>query len=361
MSGTSPIRVLLVDDSTIARAMLRSILEEDGDFIVVGEARNGREAVDQVVRLRPDLVTMDLDMPVMGGLEAIEEIMGVKAVPILVVSSVADAQRAYAAVARGAIEVINKPTALDADIADFVDKAKLVASIPVITHVRLRHQFGRGAPVSVTVGSSVAAEGGAARSIDGPVVAIAASTGGPQALAQLLGALPADFRLPILVAQHIADGFAQGLVDWLATQIRLPIRLACDGERMAAGVVHLSPSESNLTVDGQGRLALTARPTVQIYRPSCDVLLTSVAAAFAQRAVGIILTGMGSDGVRGMEAINRAGGATLAQDEGSSVIFGMNAVAIERGWVRRVLPVDRLSSALIALDRESRLDGGGTA
>ncbi|MTJ83490.1 MAG: chemotaxis-specific protein-glutamate methyltransferase CheB [Telmatospirillum sp.] len=361
----APIRVLIVDDSSLARAMLRSIFEDDGGFQVVAEAGNGRDAVIQAQRLRPDLITMDLEMPVMGGLDAIEEIMGVKAVPILVVSSVADAQKAYTAVARGAIEVVSKPGVSASDIADFVDKARLVASIPVITHVRIRRVSPDTAdaprsPQSLTPQSltpqSLAPQSSAPVTAAGAsgaerVVAIAASTGGPQALAHILGRLSPGFASPIVIAQHIADGFAPGLVDWLASITRLPVRLGRAGESLTPGVVYLSPSEHNMTVSKFRRIDLSPRQPGQVYRPSCDALLTSVAQACGRQAMGLILTGMGSDGVSGMEAIRAAGGMTLAQDEASSVIFGMNAIAIEKGWVQRVLPLDALADLLAGLPR----------
>ncbi|MDR3437360.1 chemotaxis-specific protein-glutamate methyltransferase CheB [Telmatospirillum sp.] len=350
------IRVLLVDDSGVARSMLRSILEEDGGFEVVAEAHNGREAVELACRLRPDLVTMDLEMPVMGGLDAIEEIMAAKAVPILVVSSVADAHKAYTAVARGAIEVINKPSASSADIADFLDKARLVASIPVITHVRVR----RAPPLVSTpdVASAIHPTLPAAvTAADVGIVAIASSTGGPQALAQILAQLPADFPCPIVVAQHISDGFAVGLAEWLTTVSPLAVKLGTEGETLAPGVVYLSPSENNMTVTGFRRITLVARAANQVYRPSCDALLTSVAAVYGRRSIGVILTGMGSDGVRGMEAINRVGGVTLAQNESSSVIFGMNAIAIEKGVVQNVLPLDALADAVTEFGRNRATTG----
>jgi two-component system chemotaxis response regulator CheB len=342
---TTPIRVLVVDDSSLARAMLRSILEDDGGFEVIGEAVNGRDAVDLCRRLMPDLVTMDLEMPVMGGLEAIEEIMGAKAVPILVVSGVADAQKAYTAVSHGAIEVIPKPSMSTADVERFTDMARLVAKIPVITHMRRRQKSPSGSAAAEVA----AAQPPLAGAIDSRIVAIASSTGGPQALAHLLAKLPIGFPHPVVVAQHISDGFAQGMADWLAGISALPVRIGREGELLTPGTVYISPSEGNMTVTGSRRIALASRTADQVYRPSCDALLNSVATIAGNRSVGIILTGMGRDGVAGMEAISRVGGLTLAQDEASSVIFGMNAVAIEKGWVSKVLPLDALANAMCAL------------
>lgn len=338
------IRVLVTDDSAVARSLLRGYYEEDGDFDVVGEASNGREAVAMTRSLRPSLVTMDLNMPVMGGLEAIEEIMSSHAVPILVVSCVADAQNAYAAVARGAVEVVHKPGLAPDEIAGFLAKSKLVAKVPVVTHLRSL-QVASAAPPPPR-GSDADADALPAGS-GGPVFAIAASTGGPQALASILAALPAGFPCPILIAQHISDGFAAGMAEWLATLCRLPVRLAQMGQPVAAGVVLIAPSEAHMAVTPAG-IVLRDR-NKDLYRPSCDILLGSVAALYGKRAAGIILTGMGSDGARGLEQIRQAGGATIAQDEASSIIFGMNRVAIERGAARRILPLDRIAPAMVEM------------
>lgn len=346
------IRVLIVDDSPLARALLRDFLEDEDDMEVVGEAADGREAVALVDELRPDLVTMDLEMPVMHGLEAIEAIMHSRAVPILVVSSLADAQNALAAVGRGALEVIAKPSYDPEEAALFVAKARMLAGVTVITRLRPRKPVpavpglaSPGAPIPVRAGRD-----GYER-----VVAIASSTGGPQALAQILPALPADFPCPVVIAQHIADGFAAGMAGWLAGICKLPVRLAAAGEALHPGVVYISPSEKHLSVTPARRFALLERAPGDIFHPCCDVLLSSVAAVFGPMAVGVILTGMSRDGVSGLSRIRAQGGITLAQDEATSVVFGMNRVAIEAGAAQRVLPVEGIADAL------TRLAGAGQA
>ena len=341
-----PIRVLIVDDSALARAMLRDMFESDGAFEVVAEAENGLVAVELVRTLRPGLVTRDLEMPQMGGIEAIEEIMGRQPVPILVVSGFADARNAFAAVSHGAVDVIAKPDMSDDQVERFLDKARLVASIRVITHMRgLRPSLSMPGPVAA------AHQGSAA--VTAPVFAIASSTGGPQALARILGELPPGFSSPVLIAQHVAPGFAGGMAEWLGTVSRLPVVLASDGDMIVPGKVYLSPSEAHMTVGRDGRIGLTPVRDTDIYRPSCDTLLESVAAAFGARGIGIILTGMGKDGARGLGAIRAAKGTTLAQDETSSVVFGMNKVAIDSGHAGSVLAVENMAAAMI------RLAGGG--
>jgi two-component system, chemotaxis family, protein-glutamate methylesterase/glutaminase len=341
------IRVLLVDDSDLVRSMLRSILEEDGAFAIVGEAANGKIAIEKAKLLRPDLITMDLEMPVMDGMTAIEEIMNTKAVPILVVSSIADAEHAYQAVSLGAVDATGKPGVSEAEIAAFVDKAKQAAQVPVITRVRRQNMPGSSAPPPATLAD--APLGSHAVPHGERIVAIACSTGGPQALSFLLSHLTARMKCPIVVAQHISDGFADGMAAWLASVSALPVVVGEDGAPLQAGRVYLSPSERNMSVTRSRRIALKPCLPSQIYHPSCDTLLTDAATAYGRGSIGVILTGMGSDGVRGMKAIQEAGGVTLAQDERSSLIFGMNALSIEKGWVRQVLPLPALADALTEL------------
>ena len=338
------IRVLLVDDSAVVRGLLRSIFESDATFEVMGEAANGSDAVAQVRRERPGLIAMDLEMPLMGGEDAIEEIMSFRPVPILVVSDFANAQRAYAAVARGAIDVVAKPGLSERGIRTFLDRARLVASIPVITHVRSSRRRAPREPHHAALPH--------AQCFDAPpgrVFAIAASTGGPQALANVLSQLPTDFNCPVLIAQHVIPGFAAGMAKWLTSESSLPVKLAEQGDPIIAGQVYLSPSEAHLKVLAGNHVDLLALRAEDTYRPSCDVLLQSTAAVYARRAVGIVLTGMGSDGAKGLACIKTAGGRTLAQDEASSVIYGMNRVAVERGVVDRVLPLDEIAAAMVSL------------
>jgi two-component system chemotaxis response regulator CheB len=341
------IRVVLTDDSSLARGLLRSFLENDGDIEVVGEAANGAEAVRLAVELEPDLVTMDLEMPVMGGMDAITEIMATRAVPILVVSSVNDAKNAYAAVARGALDAMNKPEIDAAAGAEFVAKVKMLSQIRVITHLRSRSSAIPSTAADHSI--SIASPPTAAPSDNQRIFAIASSTGGPQALALILGMLPAAFPSAILISQHIADGFAPGMAEWLAGVCKLPVHLAREGEAVIAGTVYVSPSETNLAVTPSRRITLAPRLLGEIYHPTCDVMLASVAAVYGRQGIGIILTGMGSDGAAGMEKIRQGGGATLAQDEASSVIFGMNKIAIERGGVQQVLPAGEIPQAMCRL------------
>lgn len=331
------VRVLVVDDSACARGLIRALIEEAPGLTVCGEAENGRQAVEQVLALRPDIVTLDLQMPVMDGMAAIEEIMALRATPILVLSDLADARNAMAAVARGALEAAHKPGVDDGSA--FTARLKLLARVPVIRHIRRKPPAAPNdsPPVAKPVTGT------------GRVFAIAASTGGPQALAQLLPCLPANFPAPVLVVQHIADGFAAGMAAWLNDLCPLPVALARDGESLVAGRIYLADSTTHLAVTAGPRLQLRPRAAKDIYRPSCDVMLCSAAEIFGRLTVGVILTGMGRDGVRGMVAIRQAGGATLAQDEATSVVYGMNREAITAGGVQWVLPLTEIASRINGL------------
>ncbi|SFX52280.1 chemotaxis-specific protein-glutamate methyltransferase CheB [Marinospirillum alkaliphilum] len=336
MMTRQTIRVLITDDSGMARGLLRAILEDEPGIEVVGEACNGSEAVTLAASLRPDLITMDLNMPVMTGMQAIEEIMHTKAVPILVVSSESDAEKAYEALRLGALEVMSKPDYSPEEAAEFVAKVRLLAGVPVITHLR-RRMADFVTPVIRPV------EPLATLPNYRQVFAIASSTGGPQALASLLPALGAHFPAPVLIAQHMSDGFVEGMAHWLSTLCLMPVKVAEEGEVLQPGQVYVSPSEQHLTISRSHRVVLAKRTEKDIYRPSCDALLTSVAEAYGKNAIGIIMTGMGRDGSKGMAAIHQQGGITLAQDEASSVIYGMNQEAVNAGVVDKVLPLAELA------------------
>lgn len=338
------IKVLIVDDSEVARDILRALLEGQDGIEVVAEAVNGREAIELTKRLCPDLITMDLNMPIMSGLEAIEHIMHDKAVPILVVSNESDAELAYKAIGYGALEVIAKPR-LDACDADaFVRQVRLLAGVPVITHLRRRSSIDAAPRVPLPYVFSTVPDAGFQQ-----VFVIAASTGGPQALASVLSQLPADFPAPVLIAQHISDGFIDDMALWLSGVCPMRVKVAEEGELLRAGCVYLSPSEQHLSINAAHCVTLQERRKGDIYHPSCDILLSSVAEVFGSKAIGIIMTGMGRDGPEGMRAIFARGGITLAQDEASSIIYGMNAEAVKLGVIQRELGLAEIASEMLRI------------
>lgn len=333
------IRVLLVDDSGLVRDMIRAILESDPGIVVVGEASNGVEAIAKVTSLKPDIVTMDIEMPVMGGLEAIERIIAEHPVPILVVTALTGVRTAFAAVSKGALDVIEKPDISLENVRNLIHKIRYLAKVDVSAHlqaVRNRDKTVIKSEISVLKGFTKMG-----------IVAMAASTGGPQAIHFILSHLPADFPFPIVITQHIAEGFTQGMVDWLNNGTPLTVVMAGNGARLDPGHVYVNPAEYSMSISGQETIILGDRDVGQIYHPSCNTLLSSVATAYRKGAIGLIMSGMGDDGVSGMHAIKIAGGSTLAQDAESSVVFGMNRVAVERGYIHKVVPLVKIPAELM--------------
>ncbi len=332
----TPIRVVVVDDDPFARKVITGMLSQDEAIEVVGEAADGREAVERVSALKPDLVTMDIDMPGMDGLEAIRRIMRAHAAPILVVTGSDDADLAYEAVSRGALDVVAKPV-MD-QYPEFLHKVKFLSRIKVISHIL------SDPPPPIP---EAAAQRGVVRKGRGGVVAVAASTGGPKALSALLPALPEGFPLPIVVAQHITGAFAPGMVRWLDGLCRLSVKTGEAGEPLKPGRVYVAPSEKHMIVDRRRRIAFQNRRPGDIYFPSCDLLLTSAATVYGPDAAGVVLTGMGADGRRGIQAIKAAGGTTISQDETTSAVFGMPRAAAESGAVDHVLPLSEIPGRIV--------------
>ena len=346
---TAKIRVLIVDDSSMARGLLRTLLVEQADIEVVGDAGSARQAMRLIQELQPDIITMDLDMPGTNGLQAIHDIMHQRARPILVVSHFTDQLSREAALAAGALDAMEMPEFTQEHAALLLEKIRMLASIPVVTRIRAQNaqHLSGNADIEITEAKPIRLP--ASTNHYPRVFAIACSTGGPQALANLLPALPRDFPCPILIAQHIAAGFAEGMVDWLRTLSPLPVELGQEGVALHPGTIYVSPAEQNMAVTPDRTLTLHPQGPHDTYHPNCDVLLESVADVFGRQAIGIILTGMGRDGVKGMARIREAQGHTLAQDEHTSLIYGMNRIAIEAGAVQEILPLSEIPAAMLRL------------
>lgn len=345
------IRVLVADDSVTVRKHLTQVLMEDARFEVVGEARDGKEAFALCQQLRPDVVTLDIVMPVMDGLEATECIMAYCPTPILIVSSSLHRREVYStydALAAGAVDVIDKSSAGAPDGAweqQFLSQLRRVSHIKVITHPRAK--LGRNAArrTAAPLPPSPPHPGKHA------LVAIGASTGGPSTILTLLSALPADFPLPILFVLHLGEAFAESFVTWLDQKSPLPVSQAVDGAPLPLpgdGRVLMAPPDRHLEVRN-GRLHLHRGPERFSCRPSVDVLFESVASELGSRAIGCLLTGMGRDGAAGLLRIKQAGGFTVAQDEATSVVYGMPREAALLGAADAVLPLDRIAPTLLAL------------
>jgi len=353
-------RVLIVDDSPLFVDVLRDAIAADGTLQVVGVASDGRDAVELAERLRPDVITMDVLMPVMAGLEAVSEVMRRCPTPILVLTSDPRGDSgalAFEALRRGALDVRIKPERWydESEHAELRRHLALLAGVPVLRYPR--SEAPRRHPGVAVHGAAGA--GAAVQPRRSPqAVGLVASTGGPAALAQVLGSLPAGFALPVLVVQHLAPGFGAQFARWLAGATSLPVIEASDGAPLEPATVLVAPDRRHLTVDAGGRVALLDADFVDGHRPSGTILLSSLSRWAGEGAVGVVLTGMGRDGVAGLAELRRRGGHTVAQDEGTSLIYGMPREAWERGAAERRLRLDEIGRWLCALARER---AGGTA
>jgi two-component system chemotaxis response regulator CheB len=337
-------RVVICEDSRTYAAALQRLIEHDGSLDVVAVSRSAEDAIAAVTRLAPDLVTMDIELPGMSGLEAVERIMDVAPVPIFVLSGQLgpDSQASAAALAAGALDAMAKASV---DLLDPSGAGAVVfrRRLTMMSGMRvIRHPRGPGhRPVERATGATRPAR----------AIGICSSMGGPHALLELLGSLPSSFPLPILIAQHITTGFADGLARWLDASVALPVRIGRAGEPVELGV-WLAPDDAHMLLDPSWKLALRRGTPADRNVPSGDVLLTSLAAVAGRDAVSIVLTGMGRDGADGTRAVRSAGGFTVAQDEATSVIYGMPRAAAE-GGIDRVLSLSDIGTELCRLTLRS--------
>jgi two-component system, chemotaxis family, protein-glutamate methylesterase/glutaminase len=350
-----PIRVLVVEDSLTVRKYLCEVLRSDPGIAVVGEASDGSRAIELCRSLRPDVVTMDMMLPVMSGLAATEYIMAHYPTPILIVSASTNRGelfKTYEALAAGALDVLEKPAADDGDAVwarQFLATIKVVARIRVITHPRARLGLLGRAETTLPMASAPHAAGC-------EVVAIGASTGGPAAIVDILRMLPPSFPVPVLFVLHIAEPFATAFADWLDGQTSHRVSYAKEAQiiRAHSGQVLMAPPEAHLTVSG-GRARLTLTPPRHSCRPSIDVLFESIAREYGAAATACLLTGMGRDGAAGLLEVRRAGGLTIAQDEATSVVYGMPREAAILGAAERILPLGEIGPALTTIVTSPRV------
>jgi two-component system chemotaxis response regulator CheB len=360
------IRVLVVEDSLTVRMRLVEVLDAHPDFEVVGQASDGRAGIELCQKLRPDVVTLDMMLPIMSGLAATEYIMAYCPTPIVIVSASTNRGelfKTYEALAAGAVDVLDKPLGGEANEdwdRRLFETLRIASRIKVITHPRLRLRPAMPATALETPDRLASARSSIPSAPGLSVVALGASTGGPSAVLNILQSLPASFPLPILLVIHIGEPFGIALAEWLAGQVALPVRCAKDGERLpevGRPAVLMAPPEKHLALRG-GRVWLTNDPPRFSCRPSVDVLFQSVAAEVGAGGVGCLLTGMGRDGADGLLAMRRAGGRTIAQDETTCVVFGMPREAILLGAAENVLPLGEIAPAL---QRLVGSNGGGAS
>src|SRR5262245_6317585 len=358
-SPNQPIRVLVVEDSRAQRELLLALLRASRDFEVVGTATNGKEAIAEALRLRPHVIAMDIHLPLLDGYEATRQIMRQCPTPIVLISSQGDtAQRSIEALAAGALTVVSKPSGYayaDDELATFLTTLRLMADVRVITRhsARLSTTDHRSPatdqPGSSVIGSSTSGQGRRRAAVAPKVLAIAASTGGPAAVQTVLRGLGAGFTLPILVVQHIARGFVPALVDWLNNTLPSPVRIAQQGERLLPGQIYLAPEDHHLVKREPGVAGLRPLAPGDRFCPSADLLFETVANAYGGAAIGLVLTGMGDDGTRGLLTLRAAGAPTLAQDAASCVVYGMPRAAVEAGAITRSEPLPLLADVILGL------------
>ncbi len=336
------IRALIVDDSAVVRKLLRKILESDPEIEVVGEASDGRVALERVSELRPDIVTMDIQMPVMDGFEATRRLMAESPLPIVIVSSSyrpSDVDMTFRALNAGALTALQKPPG-PADpnherlARELVRTVKLMSEIMVVRRTSDRRPLVSPPPSK------------AAPRPDVRVVAVGASTGGPPALRQLLDELSPDLTAPVLVVQHMAAGFTCGMVDWLDRTSRLRVTLAKDGEYALPGCCYVAPEGVHLKIAADGRLILDASPPERNLCPSVGALFRSIAQHYGHKALGVLLTGMGRDGAAELKLMKDKGAITICQDRESSVVHGMPGEAVRLGGATHVLPMDQIAAMI---------------
>jgi two-component system chemotaxis response regulator CheB len=347
---TGKVRVMVVDDSAYNRQTIISILQSSPDISVVGRAANGEEALREVLRLRPDVITLDLEMPKMDGFTFLRILMSRQPTPVIVISSYSHRNNVFKALELGALDFIAKPTQrVSPELASIQEE--LIGKVLLVRQLRTAaprpiHLDGAGEDRPDRAESAARLTGASARGL----VVIGASTGGPPALQLFFQEIAWDLPVAYLVAQHMPVNFTKAFAERLDRSLGLSVREALGAERLEAGQVYVAPGGSNLTVVRRGAdlfTAVEAAPAQAKYVPSIDVLFRSAADAYGQRVAALLMTGMGSDGSIGIRAIKEAGGLTMAESEDSAVIFGMPREAIATGYVDLVLHQNEFAQQVV--------------
>jgi two-component system chemotaxis response regulator CheB len=345
----SKIRVLIVEDSRVVRLFLEHLIARDPRLEVAAAVESAEQALAVLDRVAPDVISMDIRLPGMNGFEATQRIMARRPTPIVVLAASVntdDLNISMNALRAGALTVLEKPAG--AGHSDYEALAeRFCTQLAIMSQVKvIRQRINR----SLTFQPKLPEKMPALTTRPGPFTALGlvASTGGPSALAQLLGGLPRDFPVPVLLVQHITGCFLEGFVSWLGTVSALPVQLMAEGAVAAPGMVYLPPADRHLLLEGS-RLRLSDAAPLCLQRPSGTVLFKSLARSLGRGALGVLLTGMGEDGAEGLSELRRAGGYTIAEDESSAVVYGMPAAAVRLGAVCEQLPLARIGPRLVEL------------
>lgn len=343
------IQVLIVDDSAFMRKLLTDLFASEPDFKVVDTARNGKDAIDKIKRLKPDLVTLDVEMPILDGIKALEQIMRECPVPVLMISSLtrAGAEATMQALALGAVDFIAKTAGPISSIAsireEIISKSRSAIRANVAQLVKpqlIRNQSIPQLPQLQISGTSYEEQ----------IVAIGTSTGGPRALQEVLVALPGNLPCAIVIVQHMPQGFTKSLSDRLNSLASLTIKEAEHNDVIRPGMAFIAPGDHHMLIEREGAktvIKLNQSPAVNGHRPAVDPMMESVAKTYGSRAIGVILTGMGHDGAKGIEAIKKQRGQTIAEDQTTAVVYGMPKSAIELNVVDRVAPLPDIAAEII--------------
>lgn len=342
------INVLIVDDSATVRQHLKRILEAGG-VRVIGMAGNGEDAVRFVREQKPDVITMDIEMPKMNGLDATRRIMETNPLPIVIVSANYDrndVEKSFLAMSSGAVAILEKPLGeghpgYEESVRELVQTVKLMSEVKVVKRWPSYPPLAKGGRRTEGTVPDF--------SIDIRLIALGASTGGPPVIQTILSGLPRGYKIPVLVVQHIANGFIEGMVEWLNQTTSLQVKIAVDGEHILPGHVYFAPDDFQMGVRNSGRIALSKSDPENGIRPSVSYLFRSAMNSYGGDMAGVLLTGMGKDGAEELKNLKDKGALTIAQDKDSSVVFGMPGEAVKLEAATYVLPPDKIASTLAGL------------
>lgn len=344
------VKVLIVDDSALIRTVVKDILEEDGDIKVVGIARNGKEALEKIPLLKPDIITLDIEMPVLDGIETLKEINKKYNIPVLMLSSLTtkDAKLTLKALELGAVDFVTKPDNVFGIGSEEI-KNKLIEKVKVVSKSKNINSFK-------SYGKWLDNNGVGQKTYKlhdkdyETIIAIGTSTGGPRALQEIIPKIPPNINATLVVVQHMPKGFTKSLADRLNSLSKIIVKEGENGEILKRGYCYIAPGDYHMNIvknGGKPCISLNREPPVSGLRPTVDIMMKSVSRLNDYKKIGIILTGMGSDGTEGIEAIKKKNGFTIAEDESTSIVFGMPRAAINNGNIDKVLPINKIADEII--------------